>query len=224
MTGDLTIEKDCQDLVQNTINAFKRLDVLVANAGIISAGGLQQLLLEDFDRIMRLNCRSVVYLNKLVIPYLEETKGNIVNVSSGAGLRAVSSTNPYFFPFKDSKRILTSNFIWEMFKDPNMLAYCMSKTAVVQLTRCAALELGPKGIRVNAVCPGVVLPTNLLSNAGLESRLMNVMVERAENINPLRRTGTPEEVAQSIVFLASEEDASYTTGLTLSIDGGRLVT
>lgn len=89
MTGDLTIEKDCQDLVQNTIDTFKRLDVLVANAGILGVGGLQHVTMDDFDKVMRLNCRSVLNLNKLVVPHLTETKGNIVNVSSLAALKSV---------------------------------------------------------------------------------------------------------------------------------------
>ena len=79
-------------MIKKTIEIFQRLDVLVANAGLYSRGGLEDLKMEDFDRIMGLNCRSVVYLNKLVIPYLSETKGNIVNVSSMAGLKPVSSS------------------------------------------------------------------------------------------------------------------------------------
>lgn len=105
-----------------------------------------------------------------------------------------------------------------------MLVYGMSKAAVIHLTRCAAVELGPKGIRVNAVCPGVILPTKLMSNAGLETNLIGVTMERVKSMYPLGRAGTPEEVAQSIAFLATEETASYMTGVTLSIDGGRFCT
>lgn len=104
-----------------------------------------------------------------------------------------------------------------------MLAYSMSKAAVNQLTRCAAAELGAKGIRVNAVCPGVILPTKLISNAGLETQLMGVTMDRVKSMYPLGRAGTPEEVAQSIVFLASDQSAAYLTGVTLPIDGGRSV-
>lgn len=92
MTGDLSVDQDCQSLVQNTVGKFKRLDVLVANAGVLGMGGLQHVKMDDFDRIMRLNCRSVLYLNKLAVPHLEETKGNIVNVSSLAGFKPVSQT------------------------------------------------------------------------------------------------------------------------------------
>lgn len=89
MTGDLTIEKDCHLFIEKTFEKFKRLDVLVANAGVVSASRLENMKMEDFDRVMNINCRVVVLMNKLVIPYLAETKGNIVNVSSVAGLRAV---------------------------------------------------------------------------------------------------------------------------------------
>lgn len=105
-----------------------------------------------------------------------------------------------------------------------MMAYCLSKAAVVQLTRCAALELAPKGIRVNAVCPGMIASTQLIANAGLPQELYDATMERVSKIYPLGRPGTPEEVAKSIVFLATEETASFMTGVTLSIDGGRCVT
>ena len=104
-----------------------------------------------------------------------------------------------------------------------MMAYCLSKAAVAQLTRCAALELASKGIRVNAVCPGVTESTNIFVNAGLPTIVHDKTMERVKNVYPLGRPGTPEEVAKSIVFLASEESASYMTGVTLSIDGGRVV-
>ena len=92
MTGDLIIEDNCRELVGKTVDTFKRLDVLVANAGILSAGRLENMKMEDYDKVMNVNCRSVVFMNQLVIPHLAETKGNIVNVSSAAGLRAVNSS------------------------------------------------------------------------------------------------------------------------------------
>lgn len=89
MTGDLTVEENCHFLIAKTIETFKRIDVLVANAGIVSASRLENMKMEDFDKVMNINCRVVVLMNKLVIPYLSETKGNIINVSSVAGIRAV---------------------------------------------------------------------------------------------------------------------------------------
>ncbi|KAK4004969.1 3-hydroxyacyl-CoA dehydrogenase type-2 [Daphnia magna] len=195
MTGDLTVEENCHFLIAKTIETFKRIDVLVANAGIVSASRLENMKMEDFDKVMNINCRVVVLMNKLVIPYLSETKGNIINVSSVAGIRACT----------------------------DMMAYCMSKAAIAQLTRCAASELASKGIRVNAVCPGIIGNTEIFSNAGLSKELQDFTFERAKSTHPLGRAGTPEEVAKSIAFLASEEHASFLTGVTLPVDGGRCV-
>jgi NAD(P)-dependent dehydrogenase (short-subunit alcohol dehydrogenase family) len=104
-----------------------------------------------------------------------------------------------------------------------MIAYCMSKAAVAQLTRCAASELASKGIRVNAVCPGVIDFTRIFQNAGFSTEFHDLTIERVKSSYPLGRAGTPEEVAKSIAFLASEEQASFMTGVTLAIDGGRCV-
>ncbi|MCU0238286.1 MAG: SDR family NAD(P)-dependent oxidoreductase, partial [Pyrinomonadaceae bacterium] len=111
-----------EKLVKDTIEAFGKLDVLVNAAGIIMNGSIEDTTLEDWDKMMNVNLRSVFYLTNQCVPYLIESKGNIVNVSSVTGTRAF----------------------------PNVLSYCVSKAAVDQLTRCAALELGPKGVRVNA--------------------------------------------------------------------------
>lgn len=86
----------CTDATRNTIERFKRLDVLVANAGILSIGTIETHSLEDYDRVMDINLRSVINLTKLCVPYLIETKGNIVNVSSICGLRAVSFLSNFF--------------------------------------------------------------------------------------------------------------------------------
>lgn len=105
-----------------------------------------------------------------------------------------------------------------------MMAYCVSKAAVVQLTQCAALELAPKGIRVNAVCPGMIASTQIIANAGLPQEIYQATLERVKHIYPIGRAGTPEEVAKSIVFLATEDTGSFMTGVALSVDGGRCLT
>lgn len=102
------------------------------------------------------------------------------------------------------------------------MAYCLSKAAVIQLTRFGALELASKGIRVNAVCPGIIASTQIMANAGV-SKDYDATMEFASNIYPLSRPGTPEEVAKSIIFLATEETASFMTGVALPIDGGHNV-
>ncbi len=89
----MTVEKECQDVVEQTIDKFQRLDVLIPNAGIFAVNSLATMPMEEFDKVMNINCRSVVHIMKLAIPHLIETKGNIVNISSIAGLRAVITLN-----------------------------------------------------------------------------------------------------------------------------------
>ena len=86
----MTVEKDCQKTVDETVNKFKRIDVLVTCAGILNTGTLESLSMEEYDKLMNINCRSVMLMMKLSVPHLIESKGNIVNVSSVTGLRAVS--------------------------------------------------------------------------------------------------------------------------------------
>jgi NAD(P)-dependent dehydrogenase (short-subunit alcohol dehydrogenase family) len=105
---------------------------------------------------------------------------------------------------------------------PNVLAYCVSKAGVDQLTHCAALELGPKGVRMNAVDPGVVL-TNLHRASGMPEETYQKFLQHSTTTHPIGRVGTPEEVAELILFLASDR-AGWITGGSFSIDGGRAQT
>jgi NAD(P)-dependent dehydrogenase (short-subunit alcohol dehydrogenase family) len=140
---------------------------------------------------MNINLRSVFQLSQKCVPHLAATKGSIVNVSSVTGTRAF----------------------------PGVLAYCVSKAAIDQLTRCSALELAPKGIRVNAVNPGVVV-TNIHKRGGMEDKAYEAFLEHSKETHPIGRVGTPEEVGELIYYLASEK-AGWITGATYAIDGGR---
>jgi NAD(P)-dependent dehydrogenase (short-subunit alcohol dehydrogenase family) len=128
---------------------------------------------------------------RLATPHLIKTQGNIVNVSSVTGPRSF----------------------------PGVLAYCVSKAGVDQLTHCVALELASKGVRVNAVNPGVVL-TNLHKQGGMSVEAYDRFLEHSQTTHPLGRVGRPEEVADLIAFLASDR-AGWITGVTYLIDGGR---
>jgi NAD(P)-dependent dehydrogenase (short-subunit alcohol dehydrogenase family) len=150
--------------------------------------------MDEWDRLMNINLRSVFNLMQKCVPYLTVSKGNIVNVSSVAGTRAF----------------------------PNVLAYCVSKAATDQLTRCSALELAAKGVRVNAVNPGVVI-TNIHKRGGMDEAAYKNFLERSKETHPLGRVGSPVEVAELIYYLASEK-ASWITGATYEIDGGRAQT
>ena len=191
---DLTNEQETSTFARRALEDFGGVDVLVNAAGIIANGTIENTSLADYDLMMNINVRSVMQLTQLVLPSIIERKGNIVNVSSVTGLRAF----------------------------PNVFAYCVSKAAVDQFTRCAALELAPKGVRVNAVNPGVVR-TNLHLNSGMNEDNYAAFVDRSKTTHPLGRIGQPEEIADLILFLASSK-AGWITGTTYSIDGGRAQT
>jgi NAD(P)-dependent dehydrogenase (short-subunit alcohol dehydrogenase family) len=183
-----------EKIVIDAVDAFGKIDVLVNSAGIIMNGTIENTTLDAWDKMMNINLRSVFYMMQKCIPHLEQTKGNVVNISSVAGLRSF----------------------------PNVLAYCVSKAAIDQLTRCAALELAPKKIRVNAVNPGVVV-TNIHKRGGMEDEAYENFLQHSKTTHPLGRVGDPAEIAELIYFLASKK-ASWITGATYSIDGGRALT
>lgn len=191
ITGELTNEADVKNIVQSTIKHYGKLDVLVNNAGVLESGSIENTSLEQYDRVFNINVRSIYHLTMLAVPYITQTKGNIVNVSSVVGIRSF----------------------------PGVLTYCMSKSAIDQFTRCTALELAPKKVRVNAVNPGVVV-TNLHKNSGMSDEQLKAFFERSKETHALGRPGNATEVAKAIAYLASD-DASFITGVTLAIDGGR---
>jgi NAD(P)-dependent dehydrogenase (short-subunit alcohol dehydrogenase family) len=191
---DVTIDDDIRGAFDLAVSKAGRLDVLVNAAGHISSGTVEDTSLAAWDAMMNVNLRSAFYLMQLAAPHLTRTGGNIVNVSSVTGLRSF----------------------------PGVLAYCVSKAGVDQLTRCAALELAPKGVRVNAVNPGVVV-TEIHKRGGMKNADYEAFLERSKTTHPLGRVGQPSEIAELIFYLASES-ASWITGGTYQIDGGRALT
>jgi NAD(P)-dependent dehydrogenase (short-subunit alcohol dehydrogenase family) len=192
--ADLHEQSQLERVVTETIHEYGQIDCLVNAAGIIRNGTIENTTIDDWDRLMNINLRSVFQLTQRCVPHLAKTKGSIVNVSSVAGTRAFQ----------------------------NVLAYCVSKAATDQLTRCAALELGSKGIRVNAVNPGVVV-SNLHRRGGMDEESYQRFLEHSTETHPIGRVGTPNEVADLICYLASDK-ASWITGATYAIDGGRAQT
>jgi NAD(P)-dependent dehydrogenase (short-subunit alcohol dehydrogenase family) len=188
---DLSSEAQVQTTASKILDDLGSIDVLVNAAGIIATGSVEDTTLADYDAMMGINVRSILQLTQLCLPSIIERKGNIVNVSSVTGLRAF----------------------------PNVLAYCVSKAALDQLTSCAALELAPKGVRVNAVNPGVVR-TNLHRRSGMDDATYDAFAERGKATHPIGRIGEPDEIAELIMYLASDK-AGWITGVTYSIDGGR---
>jgi NAD(P)-dependent dehydrogenase (short-subunit alcohol dehydrogenase family) len=189
--ADVTRDDDVRRAVEGTVSAFGGLDVVVCAAGVIGTGSVETTSPELWDGMMAVNARSVFRLVQLALPSLVARKGNVVVVSSVNGQRAF----------------------------PNVLAYCCSKAAVDQFVMCASLELAPKGVRINSVNPGVTR-TNLHRRSGMSEADYAAFVERSRTTHPIGRIGEPEEVADTILFLASDR-AAMITGDCIFVDGGR---
>ena len=194
IAADVTVEGDVKRIIQTTLEGFGAIHVLVNAAGILVPGSIETTSATAWDETMSVNLRAAFRLMQAAAEHLAAVGGNIVNVSSVTGLRAF----------------------------PNILAYSVSKAALDQLTRCAALELAPRHVRVNAVNPGVVV-TEAHLQGGMEAGAYERFLEHSRETHPLGRIAQPEEVAELIAFLASEK-ASWITGATYSIDGGRALT
>lgn len=192
--ADVGSVTELERVVRETVGAFGGIDVLVNAAGIIATGTIETTKLEDWDYMMNLNVRAPFFLMQQSMPYLIERQGSVVNVSSVTGIRAF----------------------------PGVLSYCTSKAAVDQLTHCTALEMAAKGVRVNAVNPGVVV-TKLHRTGGMDEDGYAAFLEHSKTTHPLGRVGQPEEVAELIYFLASPR-AGWITGISCPIDGGRAQT
>jgi len=191
ITGDLSNENDVKNIIDSTIRHYGKLDILINNAGVAELGSIETTSLEQYDNIFNINVRSVYQLTALAVPHLIKTKGNIVNVSSVMGLRSCVG----------------------------LLSYCMSKAALDQFTRCVALELASKQVRVNSVNPGVIA-TDIMKRRGVSEEQLESFYEYCKTTHPLGRIGDVSEVARTIAFLASD-NAGYITGATLPVDGGK---
>lgn len=131
IAGDVADLENAKKIIEETIKKFSQIDVLVNNAGVLEVGTIENTSIEQYDRVMNTNVRAIYHLTMLAVPHLIATQGNIVNISSVNGIRSF----------------------------PGVLAYNVSKAALDQFTRCVALELAPKNVRVNSVNPG----NNILS-------------------------------------------------------------
>ena len=181
-------------IVEETLKRFGGIDVLVNAAGVIGMGMTDATTDDQWDRMMAINLRAPFRLMREAFPALKERRGAVVNVSSVNGRRVF----------------------------PNLAAYNTSKGALDHLTRCAAIDWAPHGVRVNAVNPGVTV-TNLHRRGGMSEDNYAAFLTRAKETHPLGRPGQASEMAAMILFLASDK-AAFITGETIAVDGGRHLT
>ena len=176
-----------QQLIEDVIQEFGNIDVLVNNAGITKDGLLMRMSEEDFDSVMNINIKSVFNLTKAVLnPMLKQRKGSIINMSSVVGLKGnAGQTN-----------------------------YSASKAAINGFTKSVALELGSRNIRCNSIAPGFI-ETEMTKNLGEE------VVKEWRNKIPLKRGGSPKDIANTTLFLASDM-SEYITGQVINVCGGML--
>lgn len=180
--------------VEDIIETFEKLDVLVNNAGITKPTSILHSSLDELDEIFDVNIRSVFHLTQLAAPHLIKTKGSVINVSSVAAHKV----------------------------SEGRIVYGMSKAALNHFTRYAAQELGKHGVRVNSISPGLTRTNFPVKNYGLEKQEAEKYYENNEHLQALQRCGEPSEIADLIAFLASGE-SSFITGTDILIDGGLLV-
>lgn len=187
--GDLTKEEDANTLVEKTVEGLGGLDILINNAGSLVARRLLNDMETDFwHKVMDINLTSMMFITRAAEPYLSKHKSSsIVNLASLAGRKG---------------------------GHPGSLAYATSKGAILTFTRALSTEYGPKGIRVNAVAPGLILGT-AFHNTHTTEESANATISGI----PIERAGNADDVARAVLYLASEYDG-FITGATLDINGG----
>jgi len=192
--ADVSDQASISDAVAATVSAWGRLDILVSNAAITDDTPFESISAERWHQVMNVNLDSVLYGAQAAMPHLRRSPcASIVNVASIQGLRG----------------------------QPNSMAYATAKGAVVNLTRCMAVDFGPLGVRVNAIAPGYIDTRMALMHGNVHEHqtdwFQDVFIKHGRL--PLRRPGKAEDVAGPILFLAGD-DSRYVTGQVLVVDGG----
>lgn len=191
IAGDVADEASVQAAVAEAASAFGTISVLFNNAGIIRRANVLDTTTAEWDQVMGVNVRGVFLMCKSVVPLMiANGGGSIINTGSGWGLKGGGDA----------------------------LSYCASKAAVVNMTRALAIDHGKDGVRVNSVNPGDTNTPMLREEARQLSQEEASFLTEA-NDRPLQRMGTPEEIAEAVVWLASDA-SSYVTGSALVVDGG----
>jgi NAD(P)-dependent dehydrogenase (short-subunit alcohol dehydrogenase family) len=188
---DVSKAADAERMARKTVETYGKLDILVNNAGIYMEANAVEMMEEDWDRILDINLKGVFLCSKYCIPeMIKGGGGSIVNIGSEAGIVGIK----------------------------NQVAYNVSKSGVIALTKSMALDFALDNVRVNCLCPGRTL-TPLVEKVIAEAQDPESTRRALEEDRPLERMGRPEEIAAGILYLASDE-SPYATGSILSIDGG----
>ena len=193
--ADHTKEADCQRVVDSALKEFGRIDILFNNAGIVPKGTAEETTEESWQKTLDINITAVWRMSRLVIPHMRrQGKGAIVNNGSD----------------------------WSVVAGKGVVAYTMSKGAVALMTKAMALDHAREGIRVNAVCPGDTFVDRWMETGyfeGSDPVTLEEAIKESSSYIPMGRFGRPEEIANAVLFLASDE-ASFVTGHLLLADGG----
>lgn len=193
--ADHTKEEDCRKVVDVTLKEFNRIDILFNNAGIVTKGTAETTSDEVWQNTLDINVTAVWRMCKLVIPHMKK-QGNGAIINNGSD--------------------------WSVVAGKNALPYIMSKGAVGLMTKAMALDYARENIRVNAVCPGDTFVDRWMEKGYFENSspvILEEAIKEASDYLPMGRFGTPEEIANAVLFLASDE-SSFVTGHLLLVDGG----
>ncbi len=188
---DVTCDAECRGAIEQTISQFGKIDILFNNAGVTRRKNVVDLTEEEWNLVLNVNVKGIYLICHYVIPeMIENGGGSVINTGSGWGISGGASA----------------------------VAYCAAKGATVNMTRAMAIDHGRHNIRVNCICPGDVDTAMLRSEAEQLGQAWNEFQQEAAN-RPLNRLGTVEEIANCVLFLASDL-SSWVTGAILSVDGG----
>lgn len=188
---DVRVSHQCSQTIQEVCREFGKIDILVNNAGSIIRKNTVDLTEEEWDFMLEVNLKSIYLLSHHILPGMIQNRGGIIiNVSSGWGLKGGT----------------------------NAAAYCAAKGGVINLTRAMAIDHGPDNIRVNCVCPGDT-ETALLHSEAAQLGMNKDQFLKEASARPLHRVGLPGDIADAILYLASDL-SSWVTGSVLIVDGG----
>lgn len=189
---DVRKADECRGAVEQTVEAFGRLDVLFNNAGVYVANDTVGCSEDEWDDQVDTSLKGAFLMSKFALPHMIEAgSGSIVNCASG----------------------------WGLIGGAKAVAYCAAKGGMVVMTKAMAIDHGPQGIRVNAVCPGDTDTPMEREDARAQGLPWDEYVQDVVGGRPIERMATPEEIARAVLFLASDE-SSFITGAALPVDGG----